>query len=53
MRRDTMATSDQPINDAIQDATKTAITAAIQNSRPLAYFDEYQHADTAATHIHQ
>jgi len=36
---------------ALRDVNTTAVAAAIRNSDPLAYHDEYQHADDAASEV--
>lgn len=36
------------IQIAVDDATRTALEAAIRNSQPLPYFEEYYRADDAA-----
>jgi len=37
-----------PITHAVTDCTRTSIESAIMNRAPLADFDEYETADTAA-----
>jgi len=41
-------TTNNTINDAIRDATRTAVVLAARDRRPLLDFDEYQAATDAA-----
>jgi len=45
-----MATID-PITETVAQITASSVRRAIQNSHPLADFDEYQHADDAASEV--
>jgi len=46
-----MAPNTDAMTEALRDVNTTAVAAAIRNSDPLAYHDEYQHADDAASEV--
>ena len=46
-----MATNGHAVDAAVQDATETAVAAAIRANDPLPYLNEYRAADDAASEV--